>query len=188
MPATADDEVTSWIAEGTPPIYFGFGSSVRLPNAADTLTIISEVCAQLGERALMCSGSSDFTDAPHFDHVKVVGSVNHAAVFPACRAVVHHGGPGTTFAGIRAGIPTLAMSVSVDQPMWAGAVNQLEVGRGRPFFEATQDTLLEDLRAILTPRCVARTREVAAQMATPAESAATAADYLEEAVRLGRSG
>jgi UDP:flavonoid glycosyltransferase YjiC (YdhE family) len=188
LPADADDEVTSWIAAGTPPIYFGFGSSVRLPNAADTLTLISEVCAQLGERALMCSGSSDFTDVPHFDHVKVVDSVNHAAVFPACRAVVHHGGPGTTFAGIRAEVPTLAMSVSVDQPMWAGAVNQLGVGVGRPFFEATQDTLLEDLRTILTPRCVARTREVAAQMATPAESAATAADCLEEAVRLGRVG
>jgi UDP:flavonoid glycosyltransferase YjiC (YdhE family) len=188
LPADADDEVTSWIAAGTPPIYFGFGSSVRLPNAADTLTIISAVCAQLGERALICSGSSDFTNVPHFDHVKVVGTVNHAAVFPACRAVVHHGGPGTTFAGIRAGVPTLALSVSVDQPMWAGAVTQLEVGFGRPFFESTQETLLEDLRSILTPHCVARTREVAAQMATPAESAATAADLLEEAVRLGRVG
>jgi UDP:flavonoid glycosyltransferase YjiC (YdhE family) len=187
LPADADDDVTSWIAAGTPPIYFGFGSSVRLPAAADTVTIIAEVCAQLGERALICSGSSDFTNIPQFDHVKVVGTVNHAAVFPACRAVVHHGGPGTTFAGIRAEVPTLAMSVSVDQPMWAGAVARLGVGHGRPFFEATQDTLLDDLRSILTPQCVARTREVAAQMATPAQSAATAADYLEEAVRLGRS-
>jgi UDP:flavonoid glycosyltransferase YjiC (YdhE family) len=188
LPADADDEVTSWIAAGTPPIYFGFGSSVRLPSAADTLTIISEVCAQLGERALICSGSSDFTNVPHFDHVKVVGTVNHAAVFPACRAVVHHGGPGTTFAGIRAGVPTLALSVSVDQPIWAGAVKELEVGYGRPFVEATQETLLEDLRFVLTPHCLTRTREVAAQMAAPAESAATAADLLEEAVRLGRSG
>jgi UDP:flavonoid glycosyltransferase YjiC (YdhE family) len=188
LPADADDEVTSWIAAGTAPIYFGFGSSVRLPNAADTTTIISEVCAQLGERALIAAGSSDFTGVSHFENVKVVGTVNHAAVFPACRAVVHHGGPGTTFAGIRAGVPTLALSVSVDQPLWAGAVKQLEVGYGRPFLEATQETLLEDLRYILTPHCLTRTREVAAQMATPAESAATAADLLEDAVRLGRVG
>ena len=137
---------------------------------------------------MICSGSSDFTNVPHFDHVKVVGTVNHAAVFPACRAVVHHGGPGTTFAGIRAGVPTLALSVSVDQPIWAGAGKELEVGYGRPFVEATQETLLEDLRFVLTPHCLTRTREVAAQMAAPAESAATAADLLEEAVRLGRSG
>jgi UDP:flavonoid glycosyltransferase YjiC (YdhE family) len=139
----------------------------------------------LGERALICSGTSDFSDVPHSDHVKVVSSVNHSAVFPACRAVVHHGGPGTTFAGIRAGIPTLILSISVDQPMWAAAVNQLEVGLGRRFF-ITQKSLVEDLRSILTAHCVARAREVAAQMTPPAESVAAAADLLEDAARLGR--
>jgi UDP:flavonoid glycosyltransferase YjiC (YdhE family) len=147
--------------------------------------MISAACAQLGERALICSGASDFTDIPHFDHVKVVSTVNHKAIFPACRAVVHHGGPGTTFAGIRAGVPTLALWASVDQPMWAAAVSQLEVGIGRPFVDTTLNSLVADLRSILTPRCVTRTREVAAQMTTPAESAATAADLLEDAVRLG---
>jgi UDP:flavonoid glycosyltransferase YjiC (YdhE family) len=185
LPADADADVSSWIADGTPPIYFGFGSSVRLPSAAETVAVISAACAKLGERALICSGSSDFTNVPDFDHVKVVGTVNHAAVFPACRAAVHHAGPGTTFAGIRAGIPTLALSVSVDQPLWANAVTYLGVGFGRPFFEATLDTLVADLRSILTPQCATRTREVAAQMATPAESASAAADLLEHAARLG---
>jgi UDP:flavonoid glycosyltransferase YjiC (YdhE family) len=187
LPADADDEVLSWMAAGTPPIYFGFGSSARLPSAAETVAVISAACSQLGERALICSGSNDFTQVPHYDHVKVVGTVNHSAVFPACRAVVHHGGPGTTFAGIRAGVPTLALSISVDQPLWATAVTRLEVGYGRPFFEATLDTVVADLRSILTPQCVTRVREVAAQMATPAESVASAADLMEEAVRLGPS-
>ena len=183
LPMDVDDDVSSWIAAGTPPIYFGFGSSARVPG--DAVAMISAVCAQLAERALICSGSSDFTHIPHFDHVKVVSAVNHSVVFPACRAVVHHGGPGTTFAGIRAGIPTLALWVSVDQPMWAAAVSQLQVGIGRPFFDTTLNSLVADLRSILTPHCVARTREVAAQMSTPAESVATAADLLEDAVRLG---
>ena len=186
LPTEVDEEVSSWIAAGTPPIYFGFGSSARVAFSADVITM-SAACAQLGERALICSGVSDLTDLPQFEHVKVVSAVNHSAVFPACRAVVHHGGPGTTFAGIRAGVPTLALAVSVDQPMWAAAVNQLGVGIGRRFVDTTPDSLLADLRSILTPGCVARTREVAAQMATPAESAATAADLLEDAVRLGSS-
>jgi UDP:flavonoid glycosyltransferase YjiC (YdhE family) len=185
LPADDDDEVSSWIATGPAPIYFGFGSSVRVAVPADLVEMIATACAQLGERALICSGSTDLTNIPHFDHVKVVGTVNHSAVFPACRAVVHHGGPGTTFAGMRAGIPTLALSVSVDQPMWAAAVDQLEVGIGRPFVATTLNSLVADLRSILTPHCGTRTREVAAQMTTPAESAATAADLLEDAVRLG---
>ncbi|ORA12268.1 glycosyltransferase [Mycobacterium arosiense] len=177
-----DDEVASWIAAGTPPIYFGFGSSARVAFHAGLLEMISGACAHLGERALICSGVSDLADTPQSDHIKVVGTVNHSAVFPACRAVVHHGGPGTTFAGIRAGKPTLALAVSVDQPMWAAAVGQLGVGIGRHFSATTPSSLLADLRAILAPDCIARTLEVAAQMATPAESAATAADLLEAAV------
>ncbi|OBB94655.1 glycosyltransferase [Mycobacterium sp. 852002-40037_SCH5390672] len=180
-----DDEVSSWIAAGTPPIYFGFGSSARVASPTGLLKMISGACAQLGERALICSGVSDLADITQSDHVKVVSAVNHSAVFPACRAVVHHGGPGTTFAGIRAGKPTLALAVSVDQPMWAAAVGQLGVGIGRHFSATTPDSLLTDLRSILTPNCIARTLEVAAQMATPAESAAAAADLLEDAARQG---
>jgi UDP:flavonoid glycosyltransferase YjiC (YdhE family) len=188
LPMDADDEVSSWIAAGAPPIYFGFGSSAKVAFPADAVAMISAACAQLGERALICSGSSDFTHIPHSDHIKVVSAVNHSAVFPACRAVVHHGGPGTTFAGIRAGIPTLILCVSVDQPMWAAAVSQLEVGLGRRFSDTTQKSLVADLRSILTAHCVTRARDVAAQMTTPAESVATAADLLEDAARLRRVG
>jgi UDP:flavonoid glycosyltransferase YjiC (YdhE family) len=79
----------------------------------------------------------------------------------------------------------LILWVSVDQPMWGVAVNQLEVGLGRPFF-LTEQSLVEDLRSILTAHCVTRAREVAAQMTPPAESVSAAADLLEDAARLGR--
>jgi UDP:flavonoid glycosyltransferase YjiC (YdhE family) len=179
LPTDADDEVLSWIAQGTPPIYFGFGST-PVASLADTAAMISTACAQLGERALICSGPNDFTHIPHSDQVKVVGAVNHAAVFPACRAVVHHGGAGTTAAGMRAGIPTLILWLWLDQPMWAAAVERLKVGTGRQFSATTQDSLVADLCAILTPHCVTRAREVAAQMTKPAQSAASAADLLED--------
>ena len=187
LPTDADDEVLSWIAAGTPPIYFGFGST-PIASFADAVAMISAACTQLGERALICSGPNDFTRIPHFDHLKVVGAVNHAAIFPACRAVVHHGGAGTTAAGMRAGIPTLILWSWLDQPIWASAVKQLEVGSGRQFSTTTQESLVVDLRSILTPQCATRAREIAAQMTTPAESISTAADLAEETARLGRSG
>ena len=55
LPTDADDEVLSWIAAGTPPIYFGFGS-MPVQSPADTVAMISEACTQLGERALICTG------------------------------------------------------------------------------------------------------------------------------------
>jgi vancomycin aglycone glucosyltransferase len=187
LPTDADDEVLSWIAAGTPPIYFGFGST-PIASPAETVAVISAACTQLGERALICSGPNDFTDVPQFDHVKVVGPVNHAAIFPACRAVVHHGGAGATAAGLRAGIPTLILWFWLDQPVWAAGITRLEVGSGRPFSASTQESLVADLRSILTPQYATRARAVAAQMTQPAKSVASAADLLEDAARLGRIG
>jgi len=187
LPTDADDEVLSWIAAGTPPIYFGFGS-MRVASPADTVAMIGAACMELGERALIYSSVHGFNRIPHFDHVKVVGAVNYAAVFPACRAVVHHGGTGTTAAGMRAGIPTLILWFWLDQPIWAAAVKRLKVGSGRRFSATTRESLVADLRSILTPQYVTRAREVATQMTKPAESVASAADLLEDTARLGRFG
>jgi UDP:flavonoid glycosyltransferase YjiC (YdhE family) len=182
----ADDEVASWIAAGTPPICFAFGS-IPVESPADTVAMISAVCAELGQRALVCAGWSDFSHVPHFDHVKAVGAVNYAAIFPACRAVVHHGGSGTTAASLRAGVPTLIFWATGDQPYWGAQVKRLKVGTARRFSTTTQKSLVADLRRILAPHYVTRAREIA-RMTKPAESAAAAADLLENFARLRRFG
>ena len=187
LPTDADDDVASWIAAGTPPIYFGFGS-IAVESAADTLAMIAGACAQLGERALVCAGWSDFSHVPHFEHVKVVGAVNHAAILPACRAVVHHGGSGTTAAGLRAGVPTLILWILADQPCWGAAVKRLKVGTARRFSSTTEKSLVADLRTILAPQYVTRARELATRMTKPAESVAAAADLVEISVRPERVG
>jgi vancomycin aglycone glucosyltransferase len=181
LQTAVDDEVLSWIADGTPPIYFGFGST-PLASPAETVAVISAACARLGERALICTGPDNVTDVPDADHVKIVAEVSHAAVFPVCRAVVHHGGAGVTAAGMRAGIPALILWFWLDQPVWADVVSQLKVGSGRGFMESTLDSVVADLQSILTPERAARAREVAALMTTPAESLARAVDLLEEVV------
>jgi UDP:flavonoid glycosyltransferase YjiC (YdhE family) len=187
LPTDADDGVASWIAAGTPPIYFGFGS-VPVETPAETLDMICAACAQLGERALVCSGGTDFSDLPHFEHVKVVGAVNHTAIFPACRAVVHHGGAGTTAAGLRAGVPTLIMWIGFDQPHWGAVVKRLKVGTARRFSNTTRELLVADLHTILAPNYATRAREIAARMTKPAASVAKAADLLEHLAHLRRVG
>lgn len=183
----ADDEVAAWIAAGTPPICFGFGS-IPVQSPADMIAMISAACAQLGERALVCAAASDFSDVPHSDQVKVVGAMNYATVFPSCRAVVHHGGAGTTAAGLRAGVPTLILWMADVQVIWGAAVKRLKVGTARRFSTTTEKSLVADLRTILDPRYAARAREVAGQMTNPAESVAIAADRAEDFARLRRTG
>ncbi|WP_331242408.1 glycosyltransferase, partial [Mycobacterium intracellulare] len=179
----ADEDVLSWIASGTPPICFGFGSMPVAESPADTVEIIGAACAELGERALICSGWSDFSDVPHPEHVKVVGVVNYTKIFPACRAVVHHGGSGTTAACLRAGVPMLILWTAGDQPLWGSHIKQLKVGTARRFSATTPESLVADLRKILAPEYLTRARELATRMSKPAESIETTADLLEDAVR-----
>jgi UDP:flavonoid glycosyltransferase YjiC (YdhE family) len=188
LPTDADEEVASWIAAGAPPIYFGFGS-VPIDSATDMLTMISAACAQLGERALFCSGGTDLSDVPLPEHVKVVGAVNHGAIFPLCRAVVHHGSTGSSAASLRAGVPTLVLWKLPDQRnVWGNAVKRLGVGTARCRADTTLETLIADLRIVLAPDYTTRAREVATRTTKPAESVTAAADLLENFARLRRVG
>jgi UDP:flavonoid glycosyltransferase YjiC (YdhE family) len=175
----ADDEVLSWINAGKPPICFCFGS-IPVESPAATVEMISEACARLGERALVCAGGTDFSDAPHSGHTKVVGVVDYAAVFPACRAIVHHGGSGTTAASLRAGIPTLTLWTAGDQPLWGAQQKRLKVGTSRRFSTTTCESLVTDLRRVLAPEYATRAREIARLTTKPTDSISRAADFMEE--------
>ena len=183
----ADDEVASWIAAGTPPIFFGFGS-IPVEAASETVAMISAACAQLGERALVCAGGSDFSAVPQSEHVKVVGTVNYAAVFPTCSAVVHHGGAGSTIAGLRAGVPTLILWTWPDQSLWGAQLTRLKVGAARRFSTTTRESLVADLGTILAPQYAAQARELATRMTKPADSVTAAADLVEKFAHLKRVG
>jgi UDP:flavonoid glycosyltransferase YjiC (YdhE family) len=183
----ADDEVASWIAAGTPPIYFGFGS-IPVESPADTIAMIAAACAQLGERALVGAAGTDFSNVPHSDHVKVVGAVNFSTIFPACRALVHHGGSSTTPIAMRAGVPQLILFWDLVHAVYGAAVKRLKVGNARRFSTATEESLVQDLRTILSPEYVASARELATRITEPDKSAAAAADLLENFARLKRVG
>lgn len=181
-PTDSDEAVASWIAEGSPPIFFGFGS-VPIGSPADTIAMIAAACAQLGERAIVGAGGTDFRDVPQFDHLTVVGAVNYATIFPTCRAVVHHGGAGTVAACLRAGVPQLVLWTLPDQPFFAAQLKRLKVGAGRRFSRTTQKSLVKDLRRILTPEYARRACELAPKMTQPADSVAAAADRVEDFAR-----
>lgn len=181
-PTGADAAVLSWIAEGTAPVYFGLGSTPISPPA-EIIDMIIAACAQLNQRLLICTGPNDLSEFDHYDHVKFVDAVNHAAVLPGCQAAVHHGGAGTTAAVMRAGVPSLILWLWLDQPAWAAGVQQLKIGTGQRFSEVNQQSLTAGLRSILTLEHLDRAGKIAAEMISPQESASSAADFVEAAAQ-----
>lgn len=186
-PTGADQEVRDWIAQGDPPVFFGFGS-VPIGSPAETVALIARACARLGRRALIGAGGSDFSNVSHAGHVKVVGQVNYATIFPICRAVVHHGGAGTLAAALRAGVPQLVLWTLPDQPFFAAQLKRMKLGAGRRFSATTEDTLVKDLRRILSPHFADRARRIAPMTTPPADSVADAADHIESYARGGGTG
>ncbi|MGV0581330.1 glycosyltransferase [Mycolicibacterium elephantis] len=182
-PTDADEEAAQWIAEGTPPVFFGFGS-VPIGSPAEMVEMIASACARLGERALVGAGGTDFATAPRFDHVKVVGQVNYATVFPLCRAVVHHGGSGTLAACLRAGVPQLILWTLPDQPFFAAQLKRMKIGAGQRFSTTTEKSLHTGLRRVLAPRYRERARDIAPHITKASESASSAADSVERFARL----
>lgn len=175
-------ELDDWISAGSPPIYFGFGST-PVQSPAETVEMIADVCAELGERALVYAPAGA-TFAAQPEHVKLVGLVDYSTVLPRCRAVVHHGGAGTTAAGLRAGMPTFILWDVADQPIWAAAVQRVKVGTAKRFAHVNRKSLLRGVKTILQPEYAARAREISTRMSDPADAVGTAADLLEEAVRV----
>jgi len=129
---------------------------------------------------LVCAGASDFSDVPHSDHVKVVSTMNYAAAFPHCRAVVHHGGAGTTTTAARAGAPQVVVPQIADQPYWAGRVADLGIGVAHDGPNPTSESLSAALETALAADVRARVADMAGAIRT--DGATVAAKLLIDLV------
>ena len=83
--------------------------------------------------------------------VFMVDSIPHAWLFPRVAAVVHHGGAGTTAAGLRAGVPSIVIPFLGDQHFWGRRVHDLGVGPAPiPRSKLTVDRLARAIEEAVT--------------------------------------
>jgi UDP:flavonoid glycosyltransferase YjiC (YdhE family) len=94
----------------------------------ETAQLVLQALAQAKQRAILLSGWSGLQEIEVPDSVFTIDSIPHAWLFPRVSAVVHHGGAGTTAAGLRAGVPSVVIPFFGDQPFWGQRVAQLGVG------------------------------------------------------------
>jgi UDP:flavonoid glycosyltransferase YjiC (YdhE family) len=75
----------------------------------------------------------------------------HSWLFPRLAAVVHHGGAGTTAAGLRAGVPSIIVPFMGDQPFWGERVRALGVGTAPlPRKQLTAERLAQAITTAVT--------------------------------------
>lgn len=163
-----------------PIIYVGFGSII-VPDPDEITQVISESVLKAGVRAIISKGwSSRMQDKAHGletneasiqnrktqeeslqvqnDHPESifwVKSVPHDWLFPKMSGVVHHGGAGTTAAGLRAGVPTIVKPFFGDQFFWGERLE--EMGIGLCIKNLTIDDLANAIKLITTDESMKKT-------------------------------
>jgi sterol 3beta-glucosyltransferase len=122
-----DAALEQFLASGPPPVYVGFGS-MSGKQAAGRARIVLEALDQAGQRGLLARGWGGLEATGLPDTVQLIDAAPHDWLFPRMAAVVHHGGAGTTAAGLQAGRPTVICPFLGDQPFWGTLVHARGVG------------------------------------------------------------
>jgi UDP:flavonoid glycosyltransferase YjiC (YdhE family) len=154
-------ELIHFLESGPPPVYVGFGSMVD-HEREEIMRVVIEALGQAGQRAILLGGWSDLGSADMPDFILRVNYVPHDWLFPRVASVVHHGGAGTTAAGLRAGVPTVVVPFFGDQPFWAWRVHELGAGpRWIPRKKLTAGKLAAAIQqAVNDPAIIQRAEEL----------------------------
>ena len=121
------EALQTFLDAGPPPVYIGLGS-MKTHDPAATTELMVQALAQSGQRGILLTGSLGISQAEMSDEVFTLAEAPHDWLFPRMAAVVHHGGAGTTAAGLRAGVPTIITPIYGDQFFWGQRVAALGVG------------------------------------------------------------
>jgi UDP:flavonoid glycosyltransferase YjiC (YdhE family) len=157
---TRNERLTAFLT-GEKPVFIGFGSMApgRGPKMAETVV---RAVRKAGVRAVLQAGWSGMATTDS-DDLLSIGEVPHEWLFPRVSAVVHHAGAGTTAAGLRAGVPAVAVPHVADQPFWARRLHRLGIAPAP--IPLTADAVAAALREVTSnPHYAARAQALSARI------------------------
>jgi sterol 3beta-glucosyltransferase len=129
-------DLLNFLENGPPSVCIGFGSMGD--DDPERVTRLALRALELsGQRGILRTGWGGITRLEAPSNVFFADNVPHSWLFPRLAAVVHHGGAGTTAAGLRAGVPGILTPFVGDQFAWAERVVTLGAGPRAPGIKKT---------------------------------------------------
>jgi sterol 3beta-glucosyltransferase len=176
-------DLSEFLAAGEAPVYVGFGSMAGRDPKRMTNIIINAL-QKANVRGIIASGWGGLEPGDLPETIFRIDKAPHAWLFPRMSAVVHHGGAGTTAAGLRAGRPTVVCPFMIDQPLWGERVYALGAGsKPIPQKKLTADKLAEAIRLVTTDPGIRKKAEDLGKAIGEEDGIANASSVIESIAR-----
>ncbi len=114
-------ELRRFLQAGDPPVCLTFGSMINREAEGITRAALHALDAAR-RRVIVLPGWGGWRPDRPPENSLFLEAAPHDWLFPRCQMVIHHGGAGTTAAGLRAGVPSILVPHAADQPFWGRRV------------------------------------------------------------------
>lgn len=181
------EELVNFLGQGEQPVYIGFGSISGIEDPDSFTRMVFDAVEKAGVRALISKGWGDMGKGMEIpDNILLLDNVPHDWLFPRVRAVVHHGGAGTTAIGLKCGKPTMIVPFFGDQPFWGAMVATAGAGAKQclPFKKLTADRFAEGIKQCLTEEARLKAEEIAKSIEKEGDGADNAVNSFHRALPL----
>lgn len=173
-------ELIAFLKAGDPPVYVGFGSIAGRNPERVTRNVIAAL-AQAGVRGILATGWGGLNPGDLPETLFKIDHAPHDWLFPRMAAVVHHGGAGTTAAGLRYGKPTIICPFFGDQPFWGARIHALGAGaKPIPQKKLTASKLAEAIREVMENASIRRNAEALGEKIRGEDGIGNAVRFIEK--------
>ncbi len=153
-------ELQRFLDAGDPPVCISFGSMVNR-DAERIHNVVREALKLTNHRGIFLSGWGGYQGDDSNGNILYLDSAPHDRLFPHCKIIIHHGGAGSTAAGLRSGKPNIVVPHTADQPFWGKRVAAIGAGPDPiPVKQLTTPRLMTALERADEPILQARAREI----------------------------
>ncbi|MBL0882952.1 MAG: glycosyltransferase family 1 protein [Chitinophagaceae bacterium] len=179
-----DEDLLQFLQSGEPPLLVTFGS-MPFENKAGLANLIKAIVIQQKVRVLVIRGwgLTNTTELEKMDGVKVIHAAPYSVLLPYVKAVIHHGGVGTTAACLRAGKPMLICPILYpfgDQLFWGNIIYQNGWGvKPVPLKKISEVIFNERVKALLHTASLYASTSSISQRLQKEDGVAKAIDLIE---------
>lgn len=123
------DALQTFLENNPNPLFVTFGSMTN-PDPAGKTDFILDILARNKIAAIINTAGGGLLEPTEYDRDSIffVGDIPYDWIFPKVRAVVHHGGAGTTHLALKYGCASMIIPHIPDQHLWNRIISQRGLG------------------------------------------------------------